>query len=546
MRRFGILFFLLAALTASATTYNSDGTPANINTLIAGAASSGDTVTVPAGSYTWATAILLNKAVTLQGAGIGSTIITVNAAAIVVVSGGTGARVTGFQFNGAASIDSIVTCITANGWRVDHCYFNDGASTGRSILADHNGLIDHCTFNSPDITEHIWTTAPGGTADHTSQDNVWATATDMGSSDAIFVEDCTFNGNGYVSDFGYASRAVVRFCTMNGTNQIDSHGPETNYRGNRQTEAYGNHWTYTAPYWQAFNIRAGALIAFDNTSDITSNDVWFWIQHYGPEDNIYGAAYAPFLYYNWHTPYEWPLWDQVGIGKDPGKVGGNDPAYVFHNTQNSAEWPITYGPGGSIADKNGTTNTAGYAIGATSITLTALTGNLYAGNIVKFAGDTNYYTVGAERDGAGVLTLSAPGLLKAIPASATTLTTGPFTKYDYQLGSTGHTFTMQDIIKEDRDIFLYKTSFTGASGVGRGTKATMNAITPSTTGVGFWVTNEGNWNTTLPANTSGQLYTWSGSAWVLHYTPYTYPYPTGAYSSALSGNVLLSGNASIK
>jgi len=53
----------------------------------------------------------------------------------------------------------------------------------------------------------------------------------------------------------------------------------------------------------------------------------------------------------------------------------------------------------------------------------------------------------------------------------------------------------------------------------------MLAIIPTKPGVGYWVTDEGSWNITLPANTSGQLYTWNGSAWVLKYTPYTYPHP---------------------
>lgn len=53
----------------------------------------------------------------------------------------------------------------------------------------------------------------------------------------------------------------------------------------------------------------------------------------------------------------------------------------------------------------------------------------------------------------------------------------------------------------------------------------MLAIKPTKVGVGFWVTNEGSWNTRLPANSSGRLYSWNGSAWALKYTPYAYPHP---------------------
>lgn len=73
-----------------------------------------------------------------------------------------------------------------------------------------------------------------------------------------------------------------------------------------------------------------------------------------------------------------------------------------------------------------TTNTAGYAVGATVITLaSAGTGTLLAGDVINFAGDTNKYVL-ASGDGdvsnGGTFTLAAPGLRKAIPASATAIT----------------------------------------------------------------------------------------------------------------------------
>jgi len=68
-----------------------------------------------------------------------------------------------------------------------------------------------------------------------------------------------------------------------------------------------------------------------------------------------------------------------------------------------------------------TTNTAGYAVGDTSITLITGTGTILAGDVVTFAGDTNKYVVASALSG-GVVTLAEPGLRVAIPASATALT----------------------------------------------------------------------------------------------------------------------------
>jgi len=73
-----------------------------------------------------------------------------------------------------------------------------------------------------------------------------------------------------------------------------------------------------------------------------------------------------------------------------------------------------------------TTNAAGYAVGATVITLaSAGTGTILAGDIITFAGDTNKYVVASGDDdvlNGGTITLAAPGLKQAIAASATAIT----------------------------------------------------------------------------------------------------------------------------
>lgn len=84
----------------------------------------------------------------------------------------------------------------------------------------------------------------------------------------------------------------------------------------------------------------------------------------------------------------------------------------------------------------------------------------------------------------------------------------------------------QFAIHANEHYYQYVSSgYNGTSGVGRGTAAQMNAITPSLTGTAFWVTDEGGWNTSGDGRGSGRLYRWNGSSWVLYYTPYTYPHP---------------------
>lgn len=77
---------------------------------------------------------------------------------------------------------------------------------------------------------------------------------------------------------------------------------------------------------------------------------------------------------------------------------------------------------------NATTNNAGYAVGAQTITLAAAgTGQIKAGDVITFAGDANKYVVetgDADTSNGGTIKLAAPGLMQAIPAAATAITVG--------------------------------------------------------------------------------------------------------------------------
>lgn len=96
----------------------------------------------------------------------------------------------------------------------------------------------------------------------------------------------------------------------------------------------------------------------------------------------------------------------------------------IHNFKIRESAGVYYGAAGTAA--SATTNTAGYAVGATTITLaSAGTGTLLAGDIITFAGDTNKYVIASgdsDVSNGGTFTIAAPGLRKAIAASATAIT----------------------------------------------------------------------------------------------------------------------------
>lgn len=91
----------------------------------------------------------------------------------------------------------------------------------------------------------------------------------------------------------------------------------------------------------------------------------------------------------------------------------------FSLHESAAVGVVTKGTGASF-----TSNNAGYAVGATDITLIAGTGTVLAGDVVTFAGDTNKYVVAVGTSGPGVISLAAPGLRNALAASAVAMTIG--------------------------------------------------------------------------------------------------------------------------
>jgi hypothetical protein len=79
------------------------------------------------------------------------------------------------------------------------------------------------------------------------------------------------------------------------------------------------------------------------------------------------------------------------------------------------------------------------------------------------------------------------------------------------------------VLSQNRDYYAYNASFNGTSGVGSGLLSARPAT--CTPGVGYWATDQGEWNSNH-GGPDGQLYRCTATnTWTLYYTPYIYPHP---------------------
>jgi len=440
--------------TKAGTVYTTDGTQYQVSSAIADA-TIGDTIMLPAGTVTWGVGgagISINKAVTVQGAGIDQTIINQSATASAgwgstFISLASGATIRKLTITGADIEGGVFSTGAATDWRISEVkYVQYPNRNPYFVYAQYSprGLIDQCDITGgKGNSELVFARGPS---------DAWNVATPVGTENNIFIEDSIFRGAGYVCDANSNGRIVVRNCTITDGIKVDSHGVWSNggpQRGARNLEVYRNTWTLTTGAWPAIEIRGGTGMVWGNSSAATnaSNMAWFFLTEYGLFNN--NGAFHP----NFQTAFDYPIRDQIGRGQystaDDWTTAASEPIYVWDNLKGGLQWPLSY----------------------------------------------------------------------------KTIAAGAITRFRDQTGNPTATFVWEDVIQADRDYFRDVAGFNGSTGVGTGTAAAMAAITPTKTGVGFWVTDEGTWDLSNGATTDGRLYRWNDSAWVLHYTPYAYPHP---------------------
>ena len=300
---FGVVVFsvMVPALMYAATWPAVDTQEANVAAAVANA-SDGDTVTVPAGTATWSAQLTITKHITMQGAGVGQTIIYDNAPKggsnqhliLVKLSGDKPPfRLTGFEFGIPANYTvkaqpygvgilefqggggAVVPGMSAN-VRVDHCKIKVAgvAMTFRNVLGlvDHVEWIDSGLFN-PTTASYWggWQSASVYMPKWGGKDwghGSWADAPNWGTDKFLFVEDCSFAGirrNGilFPIDAYEGARYVARHCTFKDA-RVGGTGTENQGRGTKEVECYNNTFVSTEPIESAQSCPSGTNLVHDN------------------------------------------------------------------------------------------------------------------------------------------------------------------------------------------------------------------------------------------------------------------------------------------
>jgi hypothetical protein len=570
-------------------------------------AQNGDTIRIPSGTCTWNSSLTPPSGVafTLIGSGSPNTSpSTFGAGALsttIVDNAGSGApmiNVTGLTpGNGVMRISSLdieptstslvspinvsgtcnsSTCPTA---RIDNIGFglttpwkegNVGAQAVGMIRWDNTfGVVDHNTMPSGNYGALIEPQNSSWQGVGTNGDNSWAQPDSFGSANQVVIENNllynTYNlvdtelgaYGGAIGGARYTFRFNVVHAGANAFDTVSGHGLDTDGRpqGMRQVEAYNNNIDVTGGSGNTAvaSFRSGGTgLVFDNyvSANYAANGGYFNVL---VDMNAFRTVYTATA-----------GWGACG-GSSP--YDTNDGTVYFTGTVSASGGSLT----GTFSGTSWSTNQwapsgAPYSVydttqgwwgeiqSNTSNSLTVMPTISEQSPYGFNNGDTvkiQRATVCADQPGRGQGTY-----VSGTPASAA----GPLNQaldpiYEWNDTANGNVnglvSTDTGRIIANRDYYnesmnqgaqtSQSSPFNGSSGTGHGTLA--NRPTSCTTGVGYWATDQGNWNQSGLSGTGtgdgyggqGQLFKCtSTNTWTLAYTPYTYPHPlvSGATQSA--------------
>ncbi len=326
-------------------------------------AAEGDTVSVPAGAATWRSpgsarnALIIARPLTLAGAGVGKTVITdgggagwnENAVRIDVARNKL-VRITGFTIVGAPP-SSAFAFFTFRGpyksyFRVDHCRFE--SMTRRPISVDGSyGVIDHC-----EVIDGGLQIQPMG------DEETWNRPLDLGTSDAVIVEDCLFrNGDARHErnciDGHQNARYVFRFNRVEGA-YVETHGFCCRLtRGAFSLEVYNNVLDgFGETHYRPFSLRGGTGVLFANRVEGYESPYIHLYNDRSCDDKTGGLCDGKNKLDGNEDPSGYPCRDQIGRSTTlPDGRQSLEPMYEWDNLREGDDVDIILNPSWCAAQR---------------------------------------------------------------------------------------------------------------------------------------------------------------------------------------------------
>ena len=367
---FIVIILLLPSLVFAATTYNvaCSGTITDaLDTAISSAVDS-DTVAIGAGSCSTAGNIIINKAITIQGAGQASTTLTTTSDYAFIFRKTSSAHsawrvtamtVTGTSPNGVMRVNdnSLYENSGSDLWRVDHVTFSFASYSGTLIQVNGPswGLVDNNIFNSGGglvvNTHGEYVGESDDNTDNLKGNYISSLALEPGSVNAVYIEDNTFScptvtGCAVIDTSNVGERIVFRHNTVT-NGMLYVHWTRTADINGFWFEVYNNKMSWSGSDMFPARFEAGTGLVYNNT--LTGYDSAYMVlderRGAGDETN------APLLSCNGARTWDgnagdasapgWPCLGQIGraTGKTlvQIKAGTKQTSFPFYSWNNGTQ-----------------------------------------------------------------------------------------------------------------------------------------------------------------------------------------------------------------
>ncbi len=580
--------FLAAAVQSKGATVGAKSAElADLKSAIA-SARDGDVVTIPAGTASWTSSLVITKGITLQGtttiegssaspAVTDGTVILddiprqsqadrsgrqqqgvsqkhvaslagakplpgqahpaskrISALMVVQLQRNQSLRLTGFTFREGAVREmadhgGIRLTGTSQAVRIDHCHF-DGLRQNPNIATAGQvyGVVDHCVLDLKAQGAESFAVWHDGWGGHSFGDGSWADDTYFGSEKFLFIEDCTFNkSRGGGLDCYSGGRYVARRNRFNNLG-TQSHGTESTarHRSTRAIELYGNTFNWTQDLVKSGQLRGGTLLEFNNTW--TGNSAIQYAKEL--------ACYREF----------WPF-HAWGAANGNNRLDLNDPHGLYasgkHTGPNSsstlvvtgADWAPNQWVGYSVTNTTQTLpnsfHPGSYITANTRDTITFARDSSF-GKAMDFNNGDGFeiYKVIAALDQPGrgkgdLLNQKHPAATDSWPHQALEPVYAWGNVYQAKDKKTRQLNLMSKYPTIQENRDFYNQKTPFDGTAGVGVGTLADRPKTCSPGVAYWATDQGEWDSTHDGS-DGQLYVCTApNTWSFYYRPYTYPHP---------------------